>query len=534
MPATGDEQPSSVEVALEFDTDSGEQLVAQAPPTTPSEPPAEQPPPSEPPVEPAPEPSDAAAAEPTDDAGQDDAEAVREETPTTVKGAAVEPTAAAEEQAAVAPDAATEPAAEPPLELAPEDSSTGTEKMPEVEPAPELEPAPESAPELEPAPELESAPELEPVPEGEPAAEGEPDEIPAAEPEVGQPAEPDSERVLLADPESVEITLPSDDGTEPISTPVEIVDEHSAGLPPFEEGAEVSPFEEEPTIESVRSVDAVVGLMQSGRRDAWAERAAWLYDEAPAKDQPTQRAQALAVVVELLAMSGEEARAHEVAEEAFELGPNCPIVQRQLRGLRIREGDWQGVLEQLDAEGRAAPSPQAQAHAYCLGAAISRLALGDQEGATKRYDLARGVNHEDLRPYVFQLAQGLASADEVPDISFPERSTKALVRGCGILGTIRSDGNETSPKSTPYTRFLDARGALRRRHVADAVEALRDLEKGTEMGPGAAWLLSSLAGPQQDIRVRSIAALGRVLNGSHGPPRPRMARRGNRGYEIGD
>jgi len=67
------------------------------------------------------------------------------------------------------------------------------------------------------------------------------------------------------------------------------------------------------------AVDAVVTLVQSGQRDAWVERANWLLEEAPSADKPAERARALLVVTELLAMSGEEARAEELAREALGL-----------------------------------------------------------------------------------------------------------------------------------------------------------------------------------------------------------------------
>src|SRR5690606_4600198 len=69
-------------------------------------------------------------------------------------------------------------------------------------------------------------------------------------------------------------------------------------------------------------LDAVVSLVQQGQREAWIERASWLYEEAPEPSQARERARSLLVVSELFAMAGEDDCAEEVAREALALAPN--------------------------------------------------------------------------------------------------------------------------------------------------------------------------------------------------------------------
>ena len=102
------------------------------------------------------------------------------------------------------------------------------------------------------------------------------------------------------------------------------------------------------------SVDAVVALMQQGARDAWVDRANWLYDEAPEATDAIERSNALLVVSEIFAMAGERERAETIAREALELAPSSPLAHRQLRGILMSAGRWSDVTDALAAEARVA------------------------------------------------------------------------------------------------------------------------------------------------------------------------------------
>ncbi len=278
--------------------------------------------------------------------------------------------------------------------------------------------------------------------------------------------------------------------------------------------------------------DAVVSLMQSGLRDAWVERATWLYEEAPAPNQPTDRARTLLVVAELLAMAGEEERAETVAREALQLSPSLPMAHRELRGILMARGRWTEVADALDAEGRVAPTNDAKLHAAYLGAEVSRLALGDLEGASRRLELAERVSRDDVRVPLARVMQALASSDDVPTLHGSGPSTETLVNSLEVLRAVRTEGAAGDAGPAPYGALLTARAGLRKRDIAGTVRALSSLEDVEEFGAGASWLISALAAPHAELRGEAVRALGRVSEGSHGAVATRA--RAARALEIGD
>lgn len=278
--------------------------------------------------------------------------------------------------------------------------------------------------------------------------------------------------------------------------------------------------------------DAVVSLMQAGQRDAWVERASWLYEEAPLPNQATDRARALLVVSELLAMAGEEERAETVAREALQLAPSLPMAHRQLRGILMARGRWTEVADALDSECRVAPTNDAKFHAAYLGAEVARLAQGDPEGSSRRLDTAERVGRDDVRVPLARIMQALASSDEVPTVQATGPSADALTPSLEILRGIRSEGAAADPGETPYGALLRARAGLRKRDVAGAVAALGALERVDEFSPGASWLISALAAPHAELRAEAVNALARVSDGSHGAVATRA--RAARALELGD
>ncbi len=278
--------------------------------------------------------------------------------------------------------------------------------------------------------------------------------------------------------------------------------------------------------------DAVVSLMQQGERDAWVDRATWLYDEAPDAGDPTDRARALLVVAELLAMAGEEERAETVAREALQLAPSLPMAHRQLRGILMARGRWTEAADALDAECRVAPTNGAKLHAAYLGAEVARLVQGDPQGCSRRLDTAERVGHGDVRVPLARLMQSLASADDVPAVPAAGSGTASVSAALEVLRAIRSDGASGNAGASPYGSLLRARASLRKHDVASSVEALGELEQVEEFGAGASWLISALAAPHAALRPEAVKALARVSDGSHGAVATRA--RAARALELGD
>ena len=166
-----------------------------------------------------------------------------------------------------------------------------------------------------------------------------------------------------------------------------------------------------PPVAFEREEDASALLLRQQQRDAWVARAEWLRVEAEAQTDAAAKARALLTVSELYAMSGEEATARAVAEEAQKLAPASPLAHRQVRGLVTRDGDWSAVLEVLDGETRASNTPEARCHGELLGAEIARICLADGDGAKKRVEQALRVLPGDPRAHVQRFCEALAAAE---------------------------------------------------------------------------------------------------------------------------
>ncbi|MEQ9317666.1 MAG: hypothetical protein RIF41_00855, partial [Polyangiaceae bacterium] len=263
--------------------------------------------------------------------------------------------------------------------------------------------------------------------------------------------------------------------------------------------------------------DAVVTLVQAGQRDAWLERATWLYREAPPSSEPQKRANALLVVAELYAMAGAEEHADRVAREALQLTPSSPMAHRQLRGILMARGQYTEVVDALDAEARVAPSTPARFHAHYVASELARLAQGDPESAKRRLDQAERAEETDVRLHLARLAYALGSDDEVPEMEVQGAHAAAVNRALDVLRALRSDGVDAGEGvASAYAGLLVARAALRRRDMAALVAALTQLEQHEEFAPGASWLIAALASADPQMRAEAVAALGRVSDGSHG------------------
>jgi hypothetical protein len=289
-----------------------------------------------------------------------------------------------------------------------------------------------------------------------------------------------------------------------------------------------------------REEDASVLLLRTQQRDAWMARAEWLREEANALDDKAAQARGLLVVSELLAMSGEEAAAKSTAEEARALAPTQPLAHRQLRGLLSRESEWSAVLEVLDAEARAIPTPAARCHDALLAAEISRICLGDEEGAKKRLDQAMRYAPTDPRAHVRRFCEALGAPE--PDAGMPSAASKVRFPEGAELGPLaeasaqvlahRGQGKAGRPIGSSYEALLRVRSSIAADDHGAAVTGLEGLVRSERIAGGAGWLAAALAAPRKETRARSVEALRGVLDGSH----PAAARRAlaARAIELGD
>jgi len=296
-----------------------------------------------------------------------------------------------------------------------------------------------------------------------------------------------------------------------------------------------SPMDAAPTFSDEQ--DASAHLVGTQQRDAWAERAAWLRAEAEAIEDKAARSRALVAVCELYAMAGEEQTARAIAAEARTLAPSSALAHHQLRGLLVRDQDWQGALEVLDSEARVLPTNAARVHAAMLGSEVARLRIEDEDGAKKRLDVAQRIDASDPRPYVQRFADALG------DLTDPTAFTKVRAPEAKELAPIRDAFSKVAihrgiaPRGTKnivstYDALLRARGALENGDVSLAVAMLGRLQSAASLKGGAGWLASMLAAARKDTRTNAIEALRGALDGTHDADARRAL--AARAIELGD
>jgi hypothetical protein len=264
-------------------------------------------------------------------------------------------------------------------------------------------------------------------------------------------------------------------------------------------------------------------LGEKAKREAWASRASWLEEEARAATDRGVKARGVLVVSELLALAGEQQRAHELALEARDLSPNHPLPHRQARALPLQERDHDRLTQLLDAESRSASAPLARAHAALFAAALARMAQGDRESLQKRLDQAMRALPSDPRAYVDRLVSAIADGAALPKVRWPDASELApLAAATATLSRWRGSGDRPpSIDVHPADLLLSARAALAGRDPVAVLGAVDALGAATGLGDAAAWLAVAFALVRPNQEGQAIARLERLTDGKLG----RIARR---------
>lgn len=290
-----------------------------------------------------------------------------------------------------------------------------------------------------------------------------------------------------------------------------------------------------PPVPFEREEDASSTLLRSHQRDGWVARAQWLQAEAATLEDPAAHARALLVVSELYAMSGEDAMARPLADEARTLAPASPLAHRQVRGLLAREGDWAAALEVIDGEVRASLTPDARCHSSLFAAEISRICLSDEEGARKRVDQALRVVPTDPRAHVQRLCEALATAEsndgtpapatrvrmpDLPELAILSAATHQVLAHRGLtpataLGKHAAARN-TTPAGSSYEALLRVRASAAVADQPSLIAGLEALSTKPTLAGGAGWLASVLASVRKETRVRAVEALRPRIAGTHG------------------
>jgi tetratricopeptide (TPR) repeat protein len=384
-------------------------------------------------------------------------------------------------------------------------------------------------------------------------------------------AEDDLRATLPADEETVEAmeaaaqfegTAHSEAGRGDLASSVDVSDEVSeavddddtADATPAVPVAAPLPSRRPPPVAYDREEDASAQLLRQHQRDAWVARAEWLRVEAESQKDAV-RARTLVVVSELFAMAGEEATARGVAEEALAIAPSSPFAHRQLRGLASRDGNWASVLEAVDAETRAAATPEARCHGSLFGAEIARICLEDEDGAKKRVDQAQRVAPADPRPYLARFCEALAAPEpdaeegeakvsavtkvkipELPELGLLFAAAQLTLAHRGLTPATASGkqapGKADRPPGSTYEALLRTRAAASGGDHAGTVGGLFKLAEVPSIAGGAEWLAGVLAAVRKETREKSVEAFRAVATGSHGPLALRAL--AARAIELGD
>ncbi|MFO0658246.1 MAG: hypothetical protein U0165_00205 [Polyangiaceae bacterium] len=261
--------------------------------------------------------------------------------------------------------------------------------------------------------------------------------------------------------------------------------------------------------------DASVQLSEAGVIDEWVERATWLEAEARLQDDPIIRSRILVAVSELLAMTGDEERAHALAVEARELNPDCALAHRAERANAIRAKDFLAVAPLLEQEHKTTKHSIARAHAAVLEAEIARLVSGDATLSTTRMGDAIKAEPGDPRAHVSRLVPLVATAIQPPSYKWPDAPELApLAEAVATLAAARGASEKGAPPKSVHDSLARARKALAGSDTSSAAEALADIASLRGVGEGALWLTTALAAPRASTRARAVDALKGLNGGS--------------------
>lgn len=253
-------------------------------------------------------------------------------------------------------------------------------------------------------------------------------------------------------------------------------------------------------------------LDEAGLTDAWRDRADWFWSEAQATADPAAKARLLLMSSEHYAMVGDISRAREVAGEIHAVQPAMSMSSRQNRWLAAVELDYKAVAGILELETRASPTPEARAHAANYSADIHRVALGDEQNARRKLDLASRVLPGDPRPHLMKLCEQLATSPTPPKLRWPDNDELAsLAPAVDEIVRLRGGKGTGEENSTFVSWFETARRALAHQDLGTAATALKALADAPGMTKACLWLASALSAHSQLTRPQAIEILKRLV-----------------------
>ncbi|MBX3224075.1 MAG: tetratricopeptide repeat protein [Labilithrix sp.] len=265
---------------------------------------------------------------------------------------------------------------------------------------------------------------------------------------------------------------------------------------------------------------------------AFADRIAWLEEEARATVDATARARALLALSELSALVGDDARAYDLATEARDLAPHLPLAWRQARQLMPRDPD--ALADALDAEAARSPTSSARAHAVLLAADLLRI--GDRgDAAVERWDSACKLDPADTRAPIARAALALAQDDHTSGVLRLADNSELIAFDKAIATALRLRGVERPGAEVDDMPINDglrhARQALGAGDIVSAAQSAGEIATLPELSGGALWLSAALGSAHIASRRASARALKTLAADGDALARRQLAARG---IELGD
>ncbi len=283
--------------------------------------------------------------------------------------------------------------------------------------------------------------------------------------------------------------------------------------------------------------DAVKFLDESQLRESFDRRAAWLAEEAAARQQPEERARIMLAVSEFCAMMQDDEKSVAVAAAARDLHPSNALLHRQARHVATRDRNWFEVAAALEHETRVAPTPEARCHGALVQGELLGRDQGDREAMLKRLDAAQRALPADPRAWVGRFVLSLIERqDDLEGLQLPEAEELApLAASMQQVRRIRQAPAQAKTGDEPvgvYEAIARARAALAERDTVSAARSLHALEDVRGMGQGATWLAAALAAQKPASRQLASEWLSELAAGPHGAIAKRM--QAMRAIETGD
>lgn len=284
-----------------------------------------------------------------------------------------------------------------------------------------------------------------------------------------------------------EIVVIEEEASEPLgfSAPISLPDERPAGL----------------------------HLEDAGRREDFLARAQLIEAEARLAQDPRARARGLLLAAELFVMTGDEARADELASLAREAAPDHPLLHRYSRRSTLTRGDFEAALASLEAEEGEASTPESRSHLALLASEIARVCLFDAKAHRRWLDRAHEAHPSDSSAQLAIFAHAIANDEPLPELSLSETVASAAR---SLARYRRIDDVAEPADSGPVDLLFAARRAFRERDRDAAVLALEAFAKLPGFEGAASWLASAIlaASPSAESKTRAAEL---IEGAAHGP-----------------